>query len=138
MKLLLSAYNLNVETLQMEKKLWTRENELFRQHELWPQFPNEKLLGLKYIKYFRGRKENPKSTSKKAKSKTKGFFPRKWEASQNAIVHSSSKISITDPLFSLRESKLTLILFPFLWHHPPPLTYIKLNSLTWNMGVVLH
>ena len=137
MKLLPSAYTLNVETLQMEKKCeWWKMN-FFNSTNL-ATISERKLLRLKYIKYFRGRKENPKSTNKKAKSKAKGFFPRKWGVSQNAIVHSLSKISIPDPLFSLRESKFTLTLFPFLWHHPPPLTYIKLNNLTWNMGVALH
>ena len=84
-----------------------RENKLFQQHKLW-------LVGFKYIKYFRGRKENPKSRNKKAKSKPKSFFPRKLGVSQNAIVHSLSKISIPDQLFSLRESKFTSTLFPFL------------------------
>ena len=73
--------------------------------------PERKLLRLKYKKYFRGRKEK----KKEAKSKAKGFFPRKQGVSQNAmIVHSLSKIIIPDPLSSLRESKFTLTLFPFL------------------------
>ena len=75
--------------------------------------PERKLLDLKYVKYFRGRKENPKSTNKKAKSKTKVFFQENEEFLKKAIVHSLSKISIPDPFFSLRESKFTLTLFPF-------------------------
>ena len=138
MKLLPSAYTLNVETLQIEKQFLNEGKWAFSTAWTLATILERKLLRLKFIKYFRGRRENPKSTNKKAKSKTKGFFPRKWGVSQNAIVHSLSKISIPDPLFSLRESKFTLTLFPFLWHHPPPLTYIKLNSLTWSMGVVLH
>ena len=138
MKLLPSAYTLNVETLQMEKKFceWGKMSffaSINFGHNSWT-----KASMLKCIKYFRGRKENSKSTDKKAKSKTKGFFSRKWGFSQNKIVHSLSKISIPDPLFLLHENKFTLTLFPFLWHHPPPLTHIKLNNLTWNMGVVLH
>ena len=60
------------------------------------------------------RKENSNSTSKKAKGKTKYLFPRKRGFSQNEVVHSLSKISTPDPLFSLHENKFTLILFPFL------------------------
>ena len=54
-----------------EKKMWMRENELFQAR---------KLLRLKYIKYFKGRTENPKSTNKKEKNKAKGFFSEKMSS----------------------------------------------------------
>ena len=83
--------------------------------------PEQKLLCLKYIKHFKGEKENSNSTNKKAKSKAKVFFPRKWGFSQNKIAHSLQKITIHDSLFLFRERKFTLTLFPFLRQHPNPI-----------------
>ena len=77
MKLLSPAYTLNVETLQMEKKIREGGKMTFFATINFGHNSRTKASTLKVYNYFSGRKKKAKSINKKAKSKTKVFFPRK-------------------------------------------------------------
>ena len=133
MKLLPSAYTLNVETLQMEKKCeWWKMN-FFNSTNL-ATISERKLLRLKYIKYFRGRKENPKSTNKKAKQKVFSEKMRGFSKRNSSFI---IKNKYSWPIIFVTWKQVYFNPLSISVTSPSPLTYIKLNNLTWNMGVAL-